>query len=260
MKLRAVFNKNDKRQTNYITWLKMTFPQMMTEKNPDMYYVVGGDGAMHMAHKKYGKHGKPFFGKGMGTLNFIMHNIDNDFEVISGLLADSITPIIIETEKIKVKIKKKKSKKTIVKESINDVVIGKNIMDYHAFNINSERGSFENFNFRGAGICISTPLGSTAYNINNRGKVLPLDSDEWSVTSIVGDHNVDEIMKPQKLEININSERQNPSLYVDGTATAIPLEKGDRVILNKCKYTFKLAFLDPKILYRKRMKLIQKKR
>lgn len=260
MKIKAVFNKNDKRQHAYIKYLKKTFPEIIKEENPDMYFVVGGDGAMHHAHKKYGKHGKPFFGKGMGTLNFIMHNITDDFEVISGLLDGTIIPTVIQTEKIKVKVKKKSADKAIVKEAINDVVIGKDIMDYHSFKINSERGSFENFNFRGMGMCISAPLGSTAFNVNNKGKVIPLDSDLWSVTSVVGDFNVNEVLKPQTISIEIKSERQRPSLFVDGTATAIPLEKGDKIKLMKCKYKFKLALLDPKVFYAKRMKLIQKKR
>lgn len=260
MRIKAIFNENDKRQHAYITFLKKAFPEIVNEENPEMFFVVGGDGAMHHAHKHYGHLNLPFFGKGMGTLNFIMHNINDDFEVISGLLDDTIKPIIIETEKIKVKIKKKQTKKVIKKESINDIVIGGHIMDYHHFNINSERGSFDNFNFSGAGICFSTPLGSTAYNVNNRGRVLPLDSDIWSVTSIVADHNVDEVMKPQKIDIVIKTERSRPFLFVDGIATAIELEKDDKVSIMKCKNKFKLAFLDPKVFYKKRMKLIQKKR
>jgi len=67
-------------------------------------------------------------------------------------------------------------------------------------------------------------------------------------------------MMPQKIKIKIKSERETPIIYIDGTATAIPLDKGDKVELNKCKEKFKLAFLDPKIFFKKRMKLIQKKR
>jgi len=260
MRIKALFNKNDNRQKTYIKFIKQTFPQLITEEDPEMFFVVGGDGAMHHAHKKYGHLGLPFFGRGLGTLNFIMHNFENDFEVITGLIDGSINPVIIETEKIALTIKKKSTKQIIKKTSINDIIIGNGIMDYHYLVINSERGSFENFHYKGAGISISTPLGSTAYNVNNRGRVLPLDSDMWSFTSIVGTHIVDEVMMPQKIKIKIKSERETPIIYIDGTATAIPLDKGDKVELNKCKEKFKLAFLDPKIFFKKRMKLIQKKR
>ena len=90
MRIKAVFNRTDKRQKKYIKYLEKVFPQIINEQNPDMYYVVGGDGSMMYAHKNYGHHGKPFFGKGIGTLNFIMHNIDNDYEIITGLLNNKL--------------------------------------------------------------------------------------------------------------------------------------------------------------------------
>ena len=260
MRIKAVFNKNDVRQKLFIKFIKQTFPQMIDEKDPEMFFVVGGDGAMLHAHKKYGNTGLPFFGKGMGTANFIMNNFENNFEIITGLLNGTIKPTVIYTEKIGVAVKKKNSKKKIYKEAINDIVIGNGIMDYHSLTINSERGAFENFDYRGAGICVSSALGSTAYNINNKGNVLPIDLDAWSFTSIVGDRDVHDIMKPQKTTINIRSERQTPILFIDGTATAIPLSNGDKVTLSKTTNRFKLAFIDPKEFFAKRMKLIQQKR
>lgn len=260
MRIKAIFNKNDKRQKSFIKFIKHTFPQMITEKNPEMFFIVGGDGSILHAHKNYGNTGLPFFGKGMGTVNFIMNNFDNDFEIISGLLDDTIKPTIVFTEKIGITIKKKSSKQIIYKEAINDIVIGNGIMDYHSLIINSERGAFERFNYRGAGICVSTALGSTAYNVNNKGNVLPIDLDAWSFTSIVGDRDVHDIMNPQKISIKIKSERQTPILFIDGTATAIPLVKGDKVTLTKIETKFKLAFIDPKDFFAKRMKLIQQKR
>jgi len=260
MRIKAIFNKNDKRQKLFIKFINHTFPQIITEKDPEMFFVCGGDGAMLHAHKKYGNTGLPFFGKGMGTANFIMNNFENNFEIISGLLDDTIKPTIILTEKIGVTIKKKNTKKKIYKESINDIVIGNGIMDYHSLLINSERGAFDKFQYRGAGICVSTALGSTAYNVNNKGDVLPIDLDAWSFTSIVGDRDVRDIMKPQKITIKISSERQTPILFIDGTATAIPLSKGDKVTLSKKEDKLKLAFIDPKVFFAKRMKLIQEKR
>jgi NAD kinase len=82
----------------------------------------------------------------------------------------------------------------------------------------------------------------------------------WSITSVVSDHNVNEILVPQDIKIKIKSQRHSPILYVDGTATAISLDQGDIIKLKKFKHKFKLAFLNPKEFFKKRMKLIQKKR
>jgi NAD+ kinase len=259
MRIKAVFNKNDERQASYIKFLKKSFPEIIDEKNPEMHYVIGGDGSMLHAHTKYAGSGLPYFGKGFGTLNFIMNNFENDFEVIDGLLNDTIKPEIIETEKIKVVIEKKDGT-FIKKAAINDVVIGNSVMDWHEFIIDSERGAFNKLYLKGMGLCISTPLGSTAFNLNNGGKVLPLDSNVWSITGIVCDHNINEIMMPQNIDITINSLRQKPIIYIDGIANAIELEKGDKIKIRKNKRKFKLAFLDPKQFFNKRMKLIQKKR
>jgi NAD+ kinase len=259
MKIKAVFNETDERQKNYIKFLKKAFPETIDEENPDMYYVIGGDGAMLHAHKKFGHTNKPFFGKGFGTLNFIMNNYADDFVILDGLITDIIQPQIIQTEKLKVRVDRVYAE-TLEFQAINDIVIGNGIMDYHGFQINSELGSFENFFFKAAGICVSTPLGSTAYNINNNGKVLPPISELWSVTSIVGDHRVDEIMSPQKVEIEIKSERAEPIIYIDGIATSLQLCKGDKVTVEKSDIKFNLAFLDIEEFYKKRMKLIQQKR
>jgi|SaaInlStandDraft_4_1057021.scaffolds.fasta_scaffold16960_4 NAD+ kinase len=263
MKIKAVFNKKDERQHLYIKYLKRTFPEIFDEKNPDMYYVIGGDGSMHNAHKKYGMDSAvksiPFFGKGFGTLNFIMNNYDNDFEVLDGLLHDTIVPEIVETSKIEVIIEKTNGK-IIQKRAINDVIIGNNVMDWHEFVINSEKKSFNNLTLKGMGICLSTPLGSTAFNLNNGGNVLPLDSNLWNITDIVCNHNVSDIMTPQEVDITINSNRHRPTVYIDGATTAIKLEKGYKVKVRNIEDKFKLAFLDPEQFYSKRMKLIQKKR
>lgn len=260
MRIKAIVNRVDERQTQYITFLENRFPQLLNETDPELFYVIGGDGAMHYAHKDNQDINIPFFGKGFGTLNFIMNNFDNDSEIIQKLLNDEIDLSIIQTNKVHVTVTNREGQEVYERKSINDMVIGKGIMDYHNFIINSERGAFDNLDFRGMGFCLSTPLGSTAFNINNYGKVLPLDSGMWSITSIVGDHRVNEVMMPQTVSIKIKDGRVKPNLYVDGTATTISLEYGDTVLFKPSLETFKIAFLDGKKFHNKRMKLIQKKR
>ena len=258
MRIKAIFNEKDERQHTYIKFLTRTFPEMINEENPEMYYVIGGDGAMLHVHSSFSDSNIPFFGKGFGTLNFIMNNFDDNFEIVDGLLTDEITPDIVETLKLGV-IVTKKDGTVIEKLSINDVIIGNNIMDWHHFTINSEEKSFNQMNLKGTGICISTPLGSTAYNLNNRGMALPLDGNLISMTGISCDHRVNEILKPQDINITLSRSRHEPFVYVDGVATAIPLEMGDTVQIKKTTKVFKLAFLNKEDFFSKRMELVQKK-
>jgi NAD+ kinase len=258
MKIRAVVNRSDERQDAYIRFLEKSFPEMMNEVEPDMYFVIGGDGAMLHAHKDFGSIQKPFFGKGLGTLNFIMNNFGSDFRIIEGLLNDTIKPTFIKTPKIEVHTKLQNGE-TFVYQAINDVIIGGDISDWNAFELTSKDGSFEDYQFNGTGICTSTPLGSSAFNMNNGGKLIPIDSNLWSMTNIVSNRKIDELMKPQKVKIKIESLRSSPTLFVDGVSIT-GLDNGDVVTLRKCVEKFEIAFLDPKEFFAKRMKLQQERR
>jgi NAD+ kinase len=259
MRIQAIFNETDDRQKSYIKFLTRTFPEVIAEENPEMYFVIGGDGAMLHAHNKFSDADIPFFGKGFGTLNFIMNNYDDNFEVLDGLLTGEIIPDIIKTLKLRVRVEKKNGD-VVEKLCINDIVIGNNIMDWHKFKINSAEKSFNEMNLRGTGLCISTPLGSTAYNINNGGNALPLDANLTSITGIACDYRVNEIMTPQDISIEITSYRHQPFIYIDGVVNSIPLEMGDVVRIGKSENVFSLAFLNKEDFFSKRMELVQKKR
>jgi len=259
MKLKIIFNDNDERQDKFRRFVERVFPEIISEENPDAYLVVGGDGAMLHAHKHYGDQDKLFIGKSLGTYNFIMNRFNDDFEIIDGLLKDKINPTVIEIPKIKVAVNHIDEKIKEV-DAINDIVIGDSVMDYHHFKVNSEMGTFKNFKFKGMGVCTSTPLGSTAFNLNNGGVVTPLDSNLWSITSICSNRRIDEIVKPQKIKFTILETRGDPICYVDGTAHKIYLREGSEVTLTESKNVLKLGFLDIKKFFKRRLKLIHEKR
>lgn len=257
MRIKAIVNRNDPRQNNYIQYLERMFPQLMDEKDPELYYVIGGDGAMLHAHSKYDS-GHPYFGKGLGTLNFIMNNFEEDTHIIENMLDGYLTPEILKLIRLEVTIETKGMK--IVKHAINDIIIGNSMVDWHEFNITSERKTFDHLSLKGMGLCISTPLGSTAFNLNNNGNVLPLDSDLLSITGIVCDHNISEILTSQRVEITINSLRAKPTIFIDGGTNAITLDKGDKIKISPIQPPFRLAFLDRTVFFSKRRVLIQNKR
>jgi NAD kinase len=257
MKIKAIINPNDSRQETYIRFLEKSFPELLVEENPDMYYVLGGDGAMLHAHKNH-KNNIPFFGKNLGTAGFIMNNFGNDFTVIEGLLNSTIKPIVVKTPKIKVSVTTNTG--TTEYCAINDVIIGGDVSNYNTFELNTKSGLFNKDIINGLGLAICTPLGSTAFNVNNGGMVLPIDAKMWSITSVVTDKNIDEIITPQKIKIKVLSKRCDPALYIDGVATKIVLTNGDTVKLSKTKEVFNIAFLDIFEFNNKRMKLLHERR
>jgi hypothetical protein len=90
--------------------------------------------------------------------------------------------------------------------------------------------------------------------------VLPIDAKMWSITSVVTDKNIDEIITPQKIKIKVLSKRCDPALYIDGVATKIVLTNGDTVKLSNTKEVFNIAFLDIFDFNNKRMKLLHERR
>lgn len=260
MRIKAIVNRSDERQKHYINYLEEKWPSLFTEENPEMFFVVGGDGAMLHAHKNNQFSNIPFFGKGLGTLNFIMNNFSNDDEIISGLLNGDISPKIFNTPKIKASVKIHSIDQDIAIAAINDIVIGGNIMDWNTFELTSKMGSFDHYKMQGAGICIATPLGSTAFSLNNNGTMLPIDSSLWCVTSVVSSCNINELMKPQWIKIKVKSTRCRPSIFIDGTTTSIELNYGDEIFIEKTEDTFQLALLDSHDFFNKRTQLLQKKR
>lgn len=257
MKIKAIINQHDPRQETYIRFLEKSFPELLNEAHPDMYFVLGGDGSMLYAHKD-NQLDIPFFGKNLGTLGFIMNTFSNDFRVIEGLLNDTIQPIIVKTPKIQVTIKR--AEETIIKSAINDVIIGGNISDWNSFELSAKSGLYNKEVFNGLGLSISTPLGSTAFNSNNNGKVLPIGSNLWSLTGVVTDKTLNEVIEPQSIKIKVLSKRSDPIVYIDGTADKILVTNGDIIKIRPTKDRFKIAFLNEVDFYNKRSELMRTKR
>ena len=89
MRIKYLINK-DPRVKDFNILIKNNFPNLLTEKKPDLYLVAGGDGAMlHAIHKTIDK-GIPYLGKAMGTFNFLMNQFDNDIQTINKILHDEI--------------------------------------------------------------------------------------------------------------------------------------------------------------------------
>lgn len=228
---------------------------MLKGKNPDLILVSGGDGAILHAIQEYNHHKVPFLGYGTGTLNFLMNdmNFDKLRKFLIKLEKNEITLKTIETTKIKVSLQRKSAKKAIkIGQAVNEVVLGSKLMGYHSFSINSNDGSFNNFEIKGSGICLSTDLGSTGYNFNLGGAILPLGSDLWSLLGIVCNRYLEDILNTDKITIENTSKRPGLSVFLDGIKQKNTINIGDKIIIQKGD-TVKLAFYNQKKFFEKRI-------
>ena len=139
--------------------------------------VLGGDGFMLQTLKKYKKYNKPFYGINRGTYGFLMNkfknlNIDN--------FISKTKPIVISPLEMKAFTKSGKIYKAI---AINEVSLLRQTKQTSLLQISNEKRILIKKLFCD-GVLVSTPAGSTAYNLSVGGPILSLDSKQIAVTPI----------------------------------------------------------------------------
>ena len=139
--------------------------------------VAGGDGFMLRALKKYHKYKKPFYGINCGTIGFLMNKFHaSDLErKIKKTKVFSINPLEISIRNFG-----GKDYKTLAVNEISLLRQGKQTAILNLKVNNKELIK----KLVGDGVLISTPAGSTAYNLSVHGPIISLDSKKLVVTPI----------------------------------------------------------------------------
>ena len=143
----------------------------------DVIIVLGGDGFMLETLKKYQKYKKAFYGINMGTFGFLL----NKFKTYN------IDKIIFNSKKIHIAplemkgITKAKRKFSAI--AINDISFLRQSRQTAALKIILGKKILIK-KLICDGVIISTPAGSTAYNLSVSGPILPLYSKKIAVTPI----------------------------------------------------------------------------
>ena len=139
--------------------------------------VIGGDGFMLQTLKKNYKYKKPFYGINSGSYGFLMNKFSERSTIRYLNKAKKISIFPLE---MTVKNKLGKIKKSI---AINEVSILRQSRQAAYISINS--GSKQIIKkLISDGLLVSTPAGSTAYNLSVHGPILSLDSKKLSISPI----------------------------------------------------------------------------
>ena len=146
-------------------------------KKSNLIVVVGGDGFMLQTLKKFYKLNKPFYGINSGSYGFLMNKFSKK-NTIQNILKSKL--ISINPLEMTVKNKLGKIKKSI---AINEVSILR--QSRQAASLSISNGSKKIIKkLVSDGVLISTPAGSTAYNLSVHGPILNLDSKKLSISPI----------------------------------------------------------------------------
>jgi len=146
-------------------------------KKDNLIIVIGGDGFMLQTLKKNKNSKKQFYGINSGNYGFLMNRFSKKNLLINLVKNDLVT---INPLEMTVTNKLNQIKKSI---AINEVSILRQSKQTVNISINTNKKKIIK-KLVSDGVLISTPAGSTAYNLSVYGPILNLDSKKLAITPI----------------------------------------------------------------------------
>lgn len=209
---------------------------------PDIFIVLGGDGTILNAARKLASSEIPIFGINIGHLGFL-----TCIEISE--LKESLDKIVDEKYHIEDRMMLKctyiQNKTSKVFYSLNEIVLSTGILGrIFKYRIKVNRSFY--MDFKADGVIISTPTGSTAYNLSAGGPIIYPDLDLISVTPLCPQGiNMRTSVFDGKSDIIVCNIRNNESVMisVDGQK---PMEiyDVDSIEVSKLEYKCKLLRLN----------------
>jgi len=146
-------------------------------KKPNIIIVIGGDGFMLQTLKKNKRSKKIFYGINSGNYGFLMNKFSSK-TILKNLYKANV--ISISPLEMTVKNNKNQIRKHL---AINEVSILRQSRQAASLSINY--GSKQVIKkLVSDGVLVSTPAGSTAYNLSVHGPILSLNSKKLSISPI----------------------------------------------------------------------------
>ena len=213
--------------------------------------VLGGDGFMLQTLKKLGKFNKPFYGMNTGTYGFLMNKFNSKDFLKRISKSRSVT---IAALQMLVKTKNYNIRKEI---AINEVSMFRQSKQTSSLQILKGKKIIIK-KLISDGVLVSTPAGSTAYNLSVHGPILSLNSKKIAITpispfrprrwkgSVVSDKSIIHIK-------NLNIKKRPVSVVADNIE--VRNVKNVKIYINK-KIKFNLLY-DPNNSLVKKIKIEQ---
>ena len=208
-------------------------------KGADIFVVLGGDGTMIGAARLIGDAEKPVVGVNFGTLGYLADfTVEDMIPALELVLAGDYT---IDRRLMLAAEVARGGQRQMHDRVLNDVVISKSAL---ARIIEIETwvdGQFVTC-FRADGLIISTPTGSTAYNLSAGGPIIYPSMDAVVITPICP-HTLSNrpLVLPDDAEFEfvLKTPREEVALTLDGQV-GMPLEYEDRVTVRQSRTGFRL--------------------
>lgn len=209
-------------------------------KSVDLILVLGGDGTMIATARMLGDTEVPVMGVNYGGLGYLAEfRIEELFPALESILEGHYK--VERRDMLAVELRRGEDLVT-GSRVLNDVVMNKSalarIIEIEAY-LNDQ---FVNL-FRADGLIVSTPTGSTAYNLSAGGPVIYPSMSAIVITPICPftlSNRPIVVPDDSVIEVRLMTEKEEVALTLDGQV-GFPLQAGDRVVIRKSQTTFNLV-------------------
>ena len=217
-------------------------PQVETEKlaaEVDLMLVLGGDGTMIATARMIGDQETPVLGVNYGGLGYLAEfRIEELYNALESILSgnyrlDRRVMLAVEL--------RRGDDPPITSRVLNDVVINKSALA-RIIEIETYFDHYYVSSFRADGLIVSTPTGSTAYNLSAGGPVIFPSMNAVVITPICPFTLSNRpIVVPDNAEIELllKTDNEEVALTLDGQV-GFPLKVADRVVIRKSRTTFNI--------------------
>jgi Predicted sugar kinase len=210
------------------------------QEKADLIVVLGGDGTMLSTARLLGKREIPVLGINYGSLGYLTEfRIEEMFPALERILAGDYEidrRVMLEAEL------RRAGRILETGRVLNDVVINKSVLA-RIIEIEVSLNDFFVNNFRADGLIISTPTGSTAYNLSAGGPIVYPSMNAVILTPICPFTLTNRpIVIPDSAEIRLRLINDNDDvvLTLDGQV-GYQMKRGDSVVIRKSAASFNLV-------------------
>lgn len=208
--------------------------------NVDLILVLGGDGTMIGAARLVGDLEVPVLGVNYGGLGYLAEfRIEELYLGLESILSGNFRL----DRRVMLSVELHRQDKTISKHRVlNDVVINKSALA-RIIEIEAYLNKYFVNSFRADGLIISTPTGSTAYNLSAGGPVVFPSMNAVVITPICPftlSNRPIVVPDDATIELLLKTDQEEVTLTLDGQV-GLALNVDDRIVIRKSNVTFNLV-------------------
>ena len=209
-------------------------------KQVDLMLVLGGDGTMIATARMISDTEVPVIGVNYGGLGYLAEfRIEELFTALESILAGDYRL----QERVMLAVELRRGDDAVTKNRVlNDVVMNKSALARIIETETYLNGQFVN-SFRADGLIVSTPTGSTAYNLSAGGPIVFPSMNAIVITPICPftlSNRPIVVPDDSVIEVRLMTEKEDVALTLDGQV-GFPLQAHDRVVIRKSDTNFNLV-------------------